>query len=148
MTGSDSEIGWRASTVLHRYCAAIDQHDAAALAEVFGKDVALVVGGGDAGAEQSFTGRDTVVTILASLFEQRRWARHMVSNVVVEPGTDGTVAVRSYFQFVLGLDGAVASGVGDYDVTMREEEGRLVITRFSAAILDQATTPRSEADAG
>jgi ketosteroid isomerase-like protein len=142
MTASDAETGWSASTVLFRYCRAIDSHDATALAAVFSEDVALVVGAGD--ATQTFAGRDLVVSLLASLFEQRRWARHMVSNVLVDVNADGSLAVRSSFQYVLAKDGENAMGLGDYEVTMREIGGELLITVLSAAILDEITVPRPQ----
>jgi hypothetical protein len=138
MTAADSTIAWRATSVLHRYCGAIDQHDAEALKDVFSEDVVLVAG------EQSFTGRDTVVEILSSLFAQRQWARHSVSNALVDTEPDGTVEVRSYFQYVLSRVADATLGVGDYHVRMSEVDGRLVITRFHAAILEEVTVARRQ----
>jgi ketosteroid isomerase-like protein len=146
MGASESDIGWRASTVLHRYCHAIDHHDADALKAVFSDDVVLLVGGetneGGDGSQQSFAGRDTVVQILASLFEQRQWARHLVSNVLVHVGSDGDVDVRSSFQYLLAKQSERTIGIGDYHVTMRDVDGQLLITTFSAAILDEVTVSR------
>ncbi|WP_261570626.1 nuclear transport factor 2 family protein [Frankia gtarii] len=143
-----AEIGWRAGTVLHRYCRAIDQGDAGALREVFAADAALVVAAaaaaaveGGPGSEQVFSGRDTVVGILASLFDQRQWARHLVSNLFVDVEPDGSVDVRSYFQYWLGRADGTAHGVGDYHVTMRESDGRLAITTLAATILEEITLP-------
>ncbi|HVU72668.1 MAG TPA: nuclear transport factor 2 family protein [Mycobacteriales bacterium] len=140
MTTNDVDAVVRASDVLHRYCAAIDSHDAEALAKVFSPDVVLAVAGAEGSAEeQTFPGRDTVVAILASLFEQRQWARHLVSNVRVAAQADGSLDVRSYFQFHLGRADGVTSGVGDYRVLMRDDDGRLVISRFTAAIVHEVT---------
>ncbi|KJE23364.1 SnoaL-like domain [Frankia torreyi] len=140
-----AEIGWRAGRVLYRYCRAIDQGDAGALREVLAPDAALVVAGGTVeggpGSEQVFAGRDTVVDILASLFDQRQWARHLVSNLLVDVEPDGSVDVRSYFQYWLGRADGTAHGVGDYHVTMREADGRLAITTLSATILEEITLP-------
>ena len=139
MADTDIDVG-PASALLHRYCAAIDTHDEAALAAVFSEDVVLAVAGAEgATEEQTFPGRETVVAILASLFAQRQWARHLVSNVRVEARADGTLDVRSYFQFFLGREDGTATGVGDYHATMRDEGGRLVISRISAAIVHEVT---------
>ncbi len=147
-----NDLAWQASTVLHRYCEAIDRHDADALRDVFSEDVVLLVAGdtgegdegGDAG-RRSFAGRDTVVAILASLFEQRLWARHLVSNVLVDAADDGELAVRCSFQYLLAKADSRAIGVGDYRATMREVDGRLVMTRFSATVLDEVDVPRAAA---
>jgi len=148
MEEEGSALAWRASNVLHRYCTAIDSADAEALERVFSEDTVLVVSGtcdeGGGGNQQSFSGRDTVVQILSSLFPQRKWARHLVSNVRVEAGVDDAYEVRSYFHFWIGRDSETTLGVGDYDVSMLEVDGRLVITRFSAAIIDEITLPRRE----
>ena len=145
MTDAD-QLGWRAAEVLHRYCRAIDDHDAVALAAVFAPDVELVVGGetteGGDGSQQSFAGRDLVVQLLSSLFEQRNWARHSVANVLVGPGPDGTLVVDSYFNYLLAKAESRVVGVGDYHVDMLEIDGHLLITRFSAAILDEVEIPR------
>ncbi|WP_255649300.1 nuclear transport factor 2 family protein [Frankia sp. ArI3] len=104
----------------------------------------MVAGGtveGGPGSEQVFAGRDTVVDILASLFDQRQWARHLVSNLLVDVEPDGSVDVRSYFQYWLGRADGTAHGVGDYHVTMREADGRLAITTLSATILEEITLP-------
>jgi len=85
------------------------------------------------------------VSLLASLFEQRCWARHMVSNVLVDADPGGDVRVSSYFQYVLGREASRTSGVGDYRVTMRDIGGELLITTFSATILDESTVAVDEA---
>ncbi|HVW45143.1 MAG TPA: nuclear transport factor 2 family protein [Amycolatopsis sp.] len=136
MTAADSALAWRAITVLHRYCRAIDHHDAEALKDVFSEDAELVAG------EQTFAGRDTVVEILASLFGQRQWARHSVSNPLVDVEPDGTVVVRSYFHYVLSREPDATLGLGDYHVRLTEVDGNLLITRFHAAILDEVTVAR------
>jgi ketosteroid isomerase-like protein len=145
MPDEESVLAWRASSLLHRYCRAIDNADPKALEDVFSEDCVLVVSGttdeGGDGREQSFPGRDAVVQILSSLFAQRQWARHLVSNVIVEAQADGAYEVRSYFQYWMGRGSETTSGVGDYHASMREADGHLVITRFSAAIVNEFTVP-------
>ena len=151
MAESSSEIGWQARSVLHRYCRAIDHHDASALGDVFSDDVVLVVEGQsvEGGEDQplSFAGRATVVQILSSLFEQRRWSRHFVSNELVEDRDDDEVEVRSYFQFVLGKEEGRVIGVGDYRAVMRPVDGSLRICEFSASIVDEVEVPSTTLDA-
>lgn len=136
MDGYESEIVWQATAALHRYCRAIDQHDAAALSEVFTEDAVLVVGAG--GEQYTFSGREAVVGLLSSLFEQREWARHLVANVLIEPGSEGTIEVRSYVHFFLGQQDSIAVGVGDYAATMRESAGVMQISKFSATIIGES----------
>ena len=140
MEDASSDIGWQARAVLHRYCKAIDDHDADALRDVFTEDVILVVGGESVegeGGTQSFAGRDTVVPLLASLFEQRRWARHLVSNDLVGITEDGKVDVTSYFQYLLSRADGRVIGIGDYHAVMKSDGDGLRICQFSASILDE-----------
>ncbi|MCU4186641.1 nuclear transport factor 2 family protein [Acidiferrimicrobium sp. IK] len=145
MRDAGSDMGWQARSTLHRYCRAIDDHDIDALRDVFSEDVVLIVGGdsteGD-GATQSFAGRETVAQILASLFQERNWARHVVSNEQVEERGDGGVEVRSYFNYLLAKPDTRVLGVGDYKAIMRREGDRLRIAEFSASILDEVELPR------
>lgn len=140
MEHASSDIGWQARTVLHRYCKAIDDHDVDALREVFSDDVVLVVGGDSVegeGGTQSFAGRDTVVSLLTSLFEQRRWARHLVSNELVGIADGGRVDVTSYFQYLLSRSDGRVIGIGDYHAVMKSDGEGLRICQFSASILDE-----------
>ena len=41
----------------------------------------------------------------------------------------------------MGRGDQTTSGVGDYHALMREVDGRLLITRFSAAIVREITVP-------
>ena len=148
MGESPSEVGWQARSLLHRYCKAIDDHDTEALHEVFSDDVVLVVGdetaGDSEGAKQSFTGRETVVQILSSLFAHRTWARHLVSNELVEDRDDGDVEIRSYFQFLLAKPQSRVIGLGDYRAIMRSVGSRLWIREFSASVLDEVEVAREK----
>jgi 3-phenylpropionate/cinnamic acid dioxygenase small subunit len=149
MGESPGELGWQARSLLHRYCKAIDDHDTEALQEVFSDDVVLVVGDETVedgkSARQSFTGRQTVVQILSSLFGQRNWARHLVSNELVEDRGDGDVEIRSYFQFLLAKPQSRVIGVGDYRAIMRPVGGRLRIREFAASVLDEVEIAREQA---
>lgn len=140
------DIGWRATAALTRYCSAIDQHDSSALRAVFSADAVLVVGPrkavGSGPEPRRFSGRDSIVEMLSALFATREWARHLVSNVVVAPRADGALDVRSYFQFVQAYPSSTARGIGDYVATMRENDGRLLITHLAVSILDQVTDQR------
>ena len=87
-----------------------------------------------------------MVQILSSLFEQRRWSRHFVSNELVEDRDDDEVEVRSYFQFVLGKEEGRVIGVGDYRAVMRPVDGSLRICEFSASIVDEVEVPSTMLD--
>lgn len=141
---ADAELTNRATTALHRYCRAIDEHDATALTAVFSADTVLLV---DMAAESgvqthTFEGRDTVVPVLASLFEQRDWARHQIANALVDVAAGGEVTVRCYVNFLLVAGPKRTQGVGDYTASLRESDGLLLITRLRVRILDEIVSDR------
>jgi ketosteroid isomerase-like protein len=145
---ADAELTNRATAALHRYCRAIDEHDAAALGSVFSEDAVLLVdmavdGTPEGGVQtHTFEGRDAVVPILASLFEQRDWARHQISNALVEVDPAGEVTVRCYVSFLLVAGASRTQGVGDYTASLRDGDGSLLVTRLRVRILDEIVSDR------
>ena len=124
-----------ASTMMYRYCRAIDDHDATLLRGVLADDCVLVVG------EHRIEGGDTVAAVIGGLFTERDWARHCVTNLLVEEATASSVTIRAYVQFV--MSGAVrTSGLGDYRATMSRDGEGLRLSSLEVIILDQVVTPR------
>lgn len=124
-----------ASTLMYRYCRAIDDHDASLLRSVLADDCVLVVG------EHRIEGGETVASIIGGLFTERDWARHCVTNLLVEGNTDDTIAIRAYVQFVMA--GAErTSGLGDYRASMSRTAEGLRLTSLEVIILDQVVTAR------
>jgi hypothetical protein len=117
-----------AEGVLRAYCRAIDSHDRGALKEVFSADATLRVG------EQRWEGRDGVMDNLASLFSERQWARHLVSNVQVTNRGDGALEVESYFQFFIQGE-SLTTGVGDYRAVLAGDGGLMRIQDLEVSIL-------------
>lgn len=97
----------------------IDHHDAVALAELLDEDaVLLVLPPHRDGAASSRLGRDALVLALASLFSGRAWARHFVSNEMVEKASDGTLTISCYFRFVPAETTGRVAGLGDYEARL------------------------------
>jgi hypothetical protein len=133
---------WRATAVLHRYCRAIDSSDEPALRDVFAADAVMILSGSEGAAPgMSLSGRDQIVPALASLFPGRAWARHFISNELVESRPDGSVALRCYFRFVLAQHAGTEEGMGDYDARLVEMDGRLVISSLTVSILERGVRP-------
>jgi SnoaL-like domain len=140
--GVSAEDHWRALVLLHRYCRAIDHHDEPALRDVFSEDAMLVVRPGHADAKESaLRGRDAVVQALASLFARRSWARHIVSNELVERVEDGSLTISCYFSFVLADAPGRVEGLGDYEAHLVESGDRLAVARLSVSILERTARP-------
>jgi hypothetical protein len=140
--GVSADGHWQALATLHRYCRAIDHHDESALREVFSEDAVLTVRRpGGAGAESFLSGRNAVVPALASLFGRRSWARHWVSNELVEPGADGSLTISCYFRFLLAESSGAVEGLGDYEADLVPSGDRFTISRLAVSILEQAVRP-------
>jgi uncharacterized protein (TIGR02246 family) len=129
------EIYRDAIGVLHRYCRAIDTHDAAALALLLHDDVVLTVN------PDRWEGQPAVMVMLTGMFEQRAWARHFVSNIEVSGLRDGDVGVRAYAAFILSSADRII-GAGDYFVTIRRTDDGLRIAQLELAMLDVAAVRR------
>jgi 3-phenylpropionate/cinnamic acid dioxygenase small subunit len=140
----NAETAWRAVTVLHSYCRAIDDRDATALTEVFTEDVVLAVTPIGSSEAHRFEGREAVVALLSSLFDQRDWSRHMVSNPLVDLAADGVVRVRSYFTFTMASGTTRTRGIGDYTASMRDADGGLLITELDVGIADETVSTSGE----
>jgi hypothetical protein len=140
--GVSAEDHWQALATLHRYCWAIDHHDESALREVFSEESVLAIrpplGGA---AESSVSGRDAVVRTLVSFFARRSWARHWVSNELVEAGADGSLKISCYFRFVLAEAAGAVEGLGDYVADLVPRGDEFAISRLEVSILEQAVRP-------
>jgi predicted SnoaL-like aldol condensation-catalyzing enzyme len=124
-----AEARAEAHDVLVRYCEAIDDHDTEALKAVLADDVLLTTG------EHRWIGKENVVDFLTSLFSSRKWARHAISNVLVEQNEKGDLVVKAYFQFVIASD-VHTLGLGDYVAVMRSQDDRLLLTSLNVQILE------------
>jgi uncharacterized protein (TIGR02246 family) len=123
----------RARDVLHGYCRAIDMHDEDALRDLMTEDVAFVTG------TWSCKGVDAVSRRLSAVFQQRKWARHFITNTMVRSTPDALVLVRSYFQFVLAGE-TRTTGFGEYSATMHRAGDQLLLGKLEVAITDTTTS--------
>src|ERR1700760_5004306 len=116
-----ADTAWRAISALLGYCRAIDEHDEGALVKVFTTDAVLLVSGAGSSDVHRFEGREPVVALLSSLFTQRDWSRHLVSNPLVDD--EGSIRVRSYFSFTMATGATRTRGLGTYAATLQNVAG-------------------------
>lgn len=121
---ADAELSARAAQVFFAYARGVDDGDLDAISALASDDVVVTRAAG------VLTGREEFLSLYRGFKDSPvQLSQHVISNVQAFRLADGSIRARAYFQasFFEAGDG-YRLVVGQYDDTLREIGGRLVLT--------------------